>query len=49
MTEIEQRSSLSGWSMTPKQRPVLPQAMEDLDAGRCHFEEFEGQDGRLPT
>ena len=49
MTEIEQRSSLSGWSMTPKQRPVLPQAMEDFNAGRCTFEELKAQDGRLPT
>ena len=45
MTEIEQAQQFMRLvaAMTPKQRSVLLQAMEDLEAGRCTFEELKAR------
>ena len=42
MTEIEQALQFIGLvaAMTPKQRSVLLQAMEDFNVGRCTFDEL---------
>ena len=45
MTEIEQAQQFIRLvaAMTPKQRSVLLQAMEDFNAGRCTFEELKAR------